>query len=118
MLDHPEEKFPKISPLLNAYDVVLIQECFVRHDLLWAQANFPNKAYFGRPAPGKGVNSGLSVLTRLPMGEVINEHYRDAGELQDRIASKGILLVRMQVGGMPLDVYDTHMEAGNTSAAQ
>ena len=62
-------KFPKISPLLNAYDVVLIQECFVRHDLLSAQANFPNKAYFGRPAPGKGVNSGLSVLTRLPMGK-------------------------------------------------
>lgn len=118
LLDHPEEKFPQMSPLLNAYDLVLIQECFVRHDLLWAAADFPNKVYFGRPAKGKGINSGLSVLTRLPMGETASEHYRDAGELQDRIASKGILLVRLQVGGMPLDVYDTHMEAGNSPAAQ
>jgi endonuclease/exonuclease/phosphatase family metal-dependent hydrolase len=118
LLDHPEEKFPQMSPLLNAYDVVLIQECFVRHELLWASADFPNKVYFGRPARGKGINSGLSVLTRLPMGETANEHYRDAGELQDRIASKGILLVRLQVGGMPLDVYDTHMEAGNSPPAQ
>lgn len=117
VLDDAKEKLPKISPLLNRFDVVLIQECFHGHQLLWAEANFPNKVYFGRPAANRVANSGLCILTRLPMGEVVMEHFRAVGEFQNRLASKGILLVRTRAAGISLDIYDTHMEAGHSPAA-
>lgn len=118
-LDDAKEKLPKISPLLNGFDVVGIEECFQQYPLLWAGADYPNKAYFGRLSyPWKLANSGLSTLTRLPMGEVVMEHYRKQGEFQNTIASKGIMLTRLNAGGYPLDFYLTHMEAGDTPAAQ
>lgn len=118
-LDRPKDKLPLISERLGIYDVVLIQECFTRHDLLWARADFPNKTYFGRLAGSDRLtNSGLSILSRLPMGETIGEHFRVNGELQNRAASKGMLLARLQAGGISIDVCDTHMEAGDSSAAQ
>jgi len=118
-LDDAREKLPKISPLLNGYDIVGIEECFQRHPLLWGEADYPNKAYFGRLSyPWKLANSGLSVLTRLPMGAVEMEHYRKQGEFQNRIASKGIMLTRLNAGGYPLDFYLTHMEAGDRGEAQ
>lgn len=119
LLDDAKEKFQLISPLLSKYDLVLIQECFTNHNVLWSKADFPNKVYFGRLASkGKVANSGLSILTRLPLGDLETEHFRDAGEFQNRLASKGILLARLQASGIPLDVYDTHMEAGASPAAQ
>lgn len=117
-LDDASAKLPKIAPLLNQFDVVLIQECFVRPDLLWGQTEFPNKVYFGRRPANRVANSGLATLSRLPMGEVEMEHYRDVGEPQNRLASKGILLVRVLAGGTPMDIYNTHMEAGASAAAQ
>lgn len=118
-LDKPLEKLPQIAPKLNAFDVVLLQELFVRPDLVWAGAKHPNKAYFGRfVSPSKVAGSGLAILSRLPMGEVVSEHFRDVGELQNQLASKGLLLARLRVGGAWLDVYDTHMEAGDTRPAQ
>lgn len=118
-LDDAREKLPLISPLLNGFDVVAIQECFQRHDLLWAGANYPNKAYFGAYSrPWKLANSGLSMMAGLPVKEVVAEHYEDTGELQNRVASKGIQLMRVVVNGLPVDVYNTHMEAGDRPEAQ
>jgi endonuclease/exonuclease/phosphatase family metal-dependent hydrolase len=117
-LDRPEEKLPLISPLLNRFDVVLIQECFTRHDLLWAGNDFPNRAYFGRLAgEDRLVGSGLSIMNRLPMGEVEMVHFRDVGEFQNRLASKGVLMARLIVAGVSVDVYTTHMEAGASKEA-
>lgn len=118
-LDDAQEKLPKISPLLNGYDVVGIEECFQKHHLLWGQAQYPNKVYFGSLyRPWKLANSGLSLMTKLPLGEVEMEHYRDNGEFQNRVASKGILLARVDAGGWPIDLYLTHMEAGDRPEAQ
>jgi endonuclease/exonuclease/phosphatase family metal-dependent hydrolase len=118
-LDDTAEKLPKISPLLAGHDVVAVQECFENHALLWASSGYPNRAYFGSLVhPFKLANSGLSTLSRLPMGDVVMEHYRRHGELQNRVASKGILMTRFQAGQWTLDVYNTHMEAGGKPEAQ
>jgi endonuclease/exonuclease/phosphatase family metal-dependent hydrolase len=118
--DDVKEKLPKISPLLNGFDIVGIEECFKEHELLWAGANYPNKVHFGSLVrPWKITNSGLATLTRLPMGEVLFDHYpHNLGELQNRVASKGIMLARLDAGGYPLDFYLTHMEAGGLPEAQ
>lgn len=117
-LDDAEEKLPKIAARLKGHDIVCIQECFQRHDLLWQAEGYPNKLYFGRLSAGwKLANSGLSTLTRLPVSGYEMTHYNRVGEFQNAIACKGILLTRCVVNGMPLDVYNTHMEAGDTNAA-
>jgi len=118
-LDDAVEKLPKISPLLRGNDFVAIQECFQRFDLLWADAEYPSRAYFGRyDKPYKLANSGLAVLTRMPVDSFATVHYAKHGDFQNRIASKGILLSRLRPGGLALDVYNTHMEAGDTPEAQ
>jgi len=117
-LDEAAVKLPQISPKLNAFDVALIQECFERNDLLWSEAEHPNKVYFGRlDVPWRPVGSGLSALSRLPVSGVEHVHFRASGEFQNRLASKGVQLVRLVVGGMPVDVYNTHMEAGDRPEA-
>jgi len=117
-LDDAGEKLPKISPLLNGYDIIAVQECFQKHELLWAQADFPNKAYFGDlSAYWKLANSGLSMMSRLPVADVQMHHYAHVGEFQNYVASKGIMLLSLNVNGLTLDVYNTHMEAGDTEAA-
>ena len=117
--DDAAEKLPQIAPKLGAFDIACVQECFQRSHLLLDQAPFKNFAYFGGlMKPWKLANSGLATLTNLPMGEATMAHYRAHGEFQNRVASKGILLTRLQVGGLPLDVYNTHMEAGDRSEAQ
>jgi endonuclease/exonuclease/phosphatase family metal-dependent hydrolase len=117
-LDEATVKLPQISPRLNAFDVAMIQECFERHDLLWSQAEHPNKAYFGRlDVPWRPVGSGLSAFSRLPVSGVEHYHYAVAGEFQNQLASKGMQLVRLVVGGMTVDVYNTHMEAGDLPEA-
>lgn len=118
-MDDAQEKLPKISPLLAGFDIVANQECFHQRALLWESAKYPNRAYFGNLAhPFKLVNSGLSLMGRLPMGEVVMEHYAKQGEWQNRISSKGVVMARFAVAGWTVDVYNTHMEAGGLPAAQ
>jgi endonuclease/exonuclease/phosphatase family metal-dependent hydrolase len=118
-LDDAGEKLPKIAPLLDGYDVVALQECFQQHRLVWAGTSHPNKVHFGRLAhPFKLAGPGLALLSRLPVGAVVTEHFTRNGELQNRVASKGIALVRVHAGGWVVDVYNTHMEAGGRPEAQ
>lgn len=118
-LDDAREKLPKIAPLLDPYDIVAIQECFQQHQLLWAGSDHPNKIHFGRLAhPFKLANSGLAKMSRLPVDAVVTEHYRKQGELQNRVSSKGIVLMRTHTAGWVLDIYNTHMEAGGRPEAQ
>lgn len=118
-LDDAQEKLPQISARLTGKDFFAIQECFQRFDLLAAQSGYPSHAYFGRlAAPWKLANSGLAAFTRLPVEGYVMEHFRQQGEFQNRIASKGILLTRLRLGGLPVDLYNTHMEAGDRPEAQ
>jgi endonuclease/exonuclease/phosphatase family metal-dependent hydrolase len=117
--DDAAEKLPQLAPLLAAYDVVAVQECFQRYDLLVHGAGHPHWAYFGRLyRPWKLANAGLATLSRLPVDAVVFHHFGVAGELQDRVASKGIVLTRLRAGGHTVDLYNTHMEAGHSPSAQ
>ena len=119
VLDGTGHKFPLISPLLNRFDIVGVQECFQDHDLLWRQATHRTKLLHGRlKAPWKVVGSGLSTLARFPMLESKTEFFRDASEAQNRLASKGMLMVRLDLRGKILDLYNAHFDAGASAGAQ
>lgn len=111
--DNTEHKFTGISPLLNQFDIVGLEECFKDHLRIWAQADLPVKIYHSQLRnPAKIVGSGLSILGRFPLTGVEAINYDDPGDFQNWPASKGVLMARFDVAGMPLDVYITHIAAG------
>jgi endonuclease/exonuclease/phosphatase family metal-dependent hydrolase len=119
--DRPtEERMVRISPLLDGYDVVLVQEDFdpAYHALLVSEATHPTAAWFDAiVAPDRVYGSGLASLARVgERVDVFQEHYTTCSGVldgaSDCLASKGFLVLRLSLGGAELDVYDTHHEAG------
>lgn len=116
--DDSRHKFKYISPLLDAYDICAVQECFKDHYRLWGAANHPVKVYHATlKHPFKIVGSGLSILGKFPVIGTDGINYQASGDQQNWPASKGLLLVRFDVRGMPLDVYTTHIAAGKKPAS-
>ena len=65
----PERCMPLISPLLASYDLVLVQEDFVYHQLLRAQVPHPFQSEPGSNA-GAAVNDGLNRFSRYAFEEL------------------------------------------------
>ncbi len=117
--DETEEKFGRMSPLMNRFDICAFQECFKDHHRLWEGAAHPVKIYHAAlKHPFEITNSGLSILGKFPLVEADGIHFRDEGDFQNRPACKGVLLARFDVHGMPLDVYTTHIAAGKNAASR
>lgn len=111
--DETQEKFRRMSPLLNRFDICAFQECFKDHHRLWQAAEHPVKIYHATlKHPFEITGSGLSILGNFPLKEADGIHFKDEGDFQNRPACKGVLLARFDVYGMPLDVYTTHIAAG------
>jgi endonuclease/exonuclease/phosphatase family metal-dependent hydrolase len=116
--DDTKHKFTSISPLLNRFDIVGVQECFKDHARLWAQADHPVKIYHSQlKHVRKIVGSGLGILGRYPLVSTEAINFDALGEFQNWPASKGVLMARFDMGGMMLDVYTTHIEAGKSPEA-
>lgn len=108
-----------IAPLLGEYTLVGLQEDFIEdnHAVL-AQANdHPWKSWFDDTLDGRVYGSGLAVFSRAEVVEHAEVHYDSCyGVLEgasDCLASKGFQRVRLRLGEGEVDVYNTHMEAGN-----
>lgn len=130
----PEANMPLISPLLNGYDLVLVQEDWqtpqpnglaplrVYHEVLAADADHP---YQSDPAPlplgsdptrpSALVSDGLNRFSRFPFGEVIRQPWAGCDNNSgDCLALKGFSVARTLVAeGVCIDVYNIHGEAGN-----
>lgn len=118
---NPLSNMPQISPLLNDYDLVLVQEDFAYHPELVADLSHPHLSIFW---PGDGstpVGDGLSRFSRSPFAS----HQRTAwpgcnGVLDcasDCLATKGFSFARHMIApGVEIDVYNLHMEAGGCPA--
>ncbi len=119
LLDDTKGKFPEIGRRSNRFDIIGFQECFVNYEYLWPTINHQVKVFDGTfRGITKPVGSGLSTTGSFPLIEEITMHFSSKGELQNRPASKGILLVRFDIGGHVVDVYNTHMEAGSSDDAE
>jgi hypothetical protein len=141
----PATNTPYISPLLNDYDLVLVQEDWltppnnpfglrVYHDILAASARHP---YQSVPAPCPlGMNPArTSALISDGLNEFSNFEFRETtrtawegcfgalgasdGGASDCGAMKGFsVAVHILAPGVEVDVYDLHGEAGSTPADQ
>ncbi len=137
----PDINTPLISPKLNGYDVVLVQEDWIdpvppipgvnfHHDDLISAVTHP---YLSEPAPpplGSDprrptaiVSDGLNYLSRLPFGVVYRQMWPGCfggadtsdGGAADCLSQKGFSVTRLEVAaGVEIDLYNLHGEAGST----
>jgi endonuclease/exonuclease/phosphatase family metal-dependent hydrolase len=124
----PEANAPIISPLLNDYDVVLMQEDFDFYtDPLRADAEHE---FMTDPHPGPevenpidresaAVGDGLNALSRFPLSEVDRVPWQGCGEASaDCLALKGFARTTLELdAGAEVDLYTLHMEAGGEDEA-
>jgi len=131
---HPATNTPLISPLLNGYDLVLVQESWqtpdpnplaplrVYHELLVADALHPYKS---TPAPqplGADprrptaiLSDGLNQFAQFPFDPNVVRVAWDGchNTAADCLAFKGFSVARTTLArGIAVDIYDLHMEAG------
>lgn len=113
----PEIYTPLISPLLNGYDLVLVQEDFAYHPELIAEVEHP---YLSEPKDDhvKLVGDGLNRLSQFPWNELERVQwvacYGDASTgAGDCLAEKGFSFARTTFGDrVTIDIYNLHAEAG------
>ena len=143
---NPKAHLPLISPLLNAYDVVLTQEDFDwwtplaglldfrnYHARLRADATHPYRTdvHPGPAAVGVSpqarpllVGDGIGIMARFPLtGEDHLAWSKCNGDAffgaADCLAMKGARVVTMTLGdGRQVDVYSLHAEAGSGARDQ
>ncbi len=115
----PAEYTPQISPLLNGYDVVVVQEDFWYHDLLVADVTHAYWSLPMVPSPTlTDMGDGLNRFSVFP----IEGHERVTwatcnGTIDcsnDCLTPKGFSYARHQLSpGVLLAVYNLHMDAGS-----
>lgn len=113
---NPEVNMPLISPLLNNYDLVLVQEDFYYHEELIADAEHPYQS----ERSGDGVNDLGDGLNRFSQS-LFGPHTRVKWEAcygqitngSDCLAPKGFAVAEHELApGVFVDVYNLHMDAG------
>jgi hypothetical protein len=130
----PEINMPLIAPLLNGYDLVVLQESWktpdpnslaplrVYHEILEAGSLHPFKSIsaplpFGMDPrrPEAIVSDGLNRFSRFPFGTLEKVAWETCyPSAADCLALKGFDMARTTFApGVTVDVYDLHMEAGN-----
>lgn len=116
---YPATNTPIISPLLNHYDVAMVQEDFYYHAELIGQARHDfrseHRSGFGLPS------DGLGVLSRFALGGARHVPWTDCnGYLQDYsdcLADKGFYFSEITLApGVELHAYNVHAEAGRSAA--
>ncbi|MCJ1282123.1 hypothetical protein MMC26_001446 [Xylographa opegraphella] len=107
-----------ISPLLNAYDIVVLNEAFAYKKTLLSHTTHPHRYHPPRPT-GRAVDSGLLFLSRHEIVDSGWERYAHVAGV-DRFAAKGIAFIAVRVDGWDgrLQVFGTHMQAGASRAVQ
>jgi hypothetical protein len=132
----PERFMPLIGPLLNDYELVLMQETWltpdpnpgaplrVYHEILVEASEHP---YQSEPAevpwgmdarrPTALLGDGLNRFSDLPFDDVIRVPWEDCVETaSDCLAFKGFSMARTELAdAVSVDVYNLHMEAGGSA---
>lgn len=122
----PRTNHPQISPLLNAYDIVAVQEDFAYHPLLVASLTHPYQS-IKDDTPGEAgeqlgfaFGDGLGSFSRLPFGAFERVTWNECFGLftngSDCLTPKGLSFQRHELApGAWLDVYNWHADAGRSA---
>jgi endonuclease/exonuclease/phosphatase family metal-dependent hydrolase len=111
----PATNSPLISPKLNPYDLVVVQEDFSYHAELVSAATHPNQS-----TPMKGgvdLGDGLNTLSRFPFATFTRTKWTKCNgyvdSANDCLTPKGFTRFVVDLGsGRSVDFYDVHFDAG------
>ena len=118
----PARNTPLISPLLNRYDLVLVQEDFFYHDELERDTFHPFRStpmpFFSDPTLA---TDGLNRFSKMPFSGFVRQRWRSCNGYfsagADCLASKGFSVARHELAaGLTIDVYNVHYDAGGDRA--
>ena len=108
-----------MSPLLNAYDLVAVQEDFFYHDALVSQAIHAHQSVKDTTVglTGLPLGDGLNTLSRSPFGGFTRITWDDCFGIftndNDCLTNKGLTFARHELEpGAFLDVYNWHTDSG------
>lgn len=114
---NPIVNMPKIAPLLNPYDLVLVQEDFWYHDDLEAGTTHPYKSDpMWDPPDWDRMGDGLNQFSRTAFSPVMRVAWEVCNGLVDSgsdcLTNKGFTFTRHQLAAdVSVDVYNLHMDA-------
>ncbi len=111
---NPATNIPLISPKLNAYDLVVVQEDFNYQDQLRKDVELPHQSVPQKTATTKSTfGDGLNRFSRF----AFKEHQRAPFAKcygADCLAAKGISVALHELApGVEVDIYNLHLEAGS-----
>jgi hypothetical protein len=118
----PQLYTTQISPKLNTYDLVLVQEDFSYHTDLQQHA-----AHAHQSLPlaqfASLVNDGLNRFSQTPYVDFVRERWSVCNGLwnasNDCLSSKGFSVARHELApGAEVDIYNLHADAGGSAADQ
>lgn len=143
---NPERNTELIGPLLNDFDLVLLQETWkspdpnpmaptrVYHEILEGHSTHEHRSEMASQPLGANPDrpsallaDGLGYFSDLPLGPVTRVAWTDCfggadtsdGGAADCLAMKGFAVTTVTIAdGVEVDVYDLHAEAGGTPRDQ
>jgi endonuclease/exonuclease/phosphatase family metal-dependent hydrolase len=115
----PVRNIPQISPLLNNYDLVVVQEDFAYPQQLRADVEHPYQSEHLKNGPGKVLGDGLDRFSRFAFADHTREAWQTCHGTVDNgsdcLAAKGFAHARTTfAAGVEVDVYNLHFDAGRS----
>jgi exonuclease III len=108
-----------ISPKLNAYDIVAVQEDFAFHADLISQLTLPFKT---TPKTTPALGDGLNIFAKMPFREGPRAAWTKCNGItnagSDCLAPKGFQRADLTLGGEEVHVYNLHADASSTPKDQ
>lgn len=110
---NPKENTLQMSPLLNGYDIVSIQEDFAYHDDL---IKYDTHLYKTESSGNVPKGDGMNFMSKFYMSNITrktwNKRHGFIVDGSDEMTPKGILYSSMEIEpGYFIDVYDIHADA-------
>lgn len=117
--ENPQVNTSKISPLLNRYDLVAVQEDFAYHNDLISETTHP---YLTAHSGNVPFGDGMNFLSKFPIKDTKRITWRQRhgflGNGDDQLTPKGFMYSQMMVEpGVYVDVYTVHTDAGGDSGS-
>ncbi len=123
--EDPATRMKLISPMLNDYDIVGVQENFQYNDELMSKVTLASRVHASREPRDRAYGSGLSLLSRFVAVAQEDAAWETChgvvSNANDCLAYKGFQRVRFALQQEPsivLDVYNLHADAGSGEGDQ
>lgn len=115
--NEPQARMSLISPLLNPFEIVVVQEDFAYHAELVSAVTHEYRYDPSERTGTRFYGDGLAGFSRVPLVSVDHQRWNECSgvtsEKNDCLAGKGFALSRHELApGYEIDVYNVHMDAG------